>query len=318
MAAGALPAAEQARLEDWLARDPRHLGALVRARAQWIDFDRLGALAGRTPVRRGALAGGFATGALWSRRRVVAAGLGGAGALALGWSVLAPAEEYYASAVGEVRRIPLEDGSTLMLNTDSQARVRFDRRSRAVRLLRGEALFEVAPDAHRPFVVQSADWEVRAVSTVFGVRLRGGEVDVTVSKGAVELGRAGVAGDAARRISASEQSILAPAQPIRVRRLPEAVLERRYAWLQGMVAFSGETLADAVAEINRHNRRPIVIDDAELALQPVVGAFHATDVEAFVAAAAAALGAESVVAEEAWHLRMPAPPETTAATVGEM
>jgi len=72
-----------------------------------------------------------------------------------------------------------------------------------------------------------------------------------------------------------------------------------------MVAFSGESLADAVAEINRHNRRQIIIDDAELAQQPVVGAFRATDSEAFAAAAAAALGARSVAEDDALHLRPP-------------
>jgi ferric-dicitrate binding protein FerR (iron transport regulator) len=165
--------------------------------------------------------------ARWTRRGLIAASLGGASLLGLGWSMLAPAGEYYASAVGEVRRIPLEDGSTLVLNTDSRARVHFGRELREVRLLQGEALFEVAHDARRPFVVQSAAWQVRAVGTVFGVRLRGTEVDVTVSEGVVEFGKSGAAEEAPQRIAASEQTILAPMQPIRVRKLQEAALERR-------------------------------------------------------------------------------------------
>ena len=306
--AGALEAAEQRRLDAWLAEDVRHLGALVKARAQWSDLDRLGAMAGShtpQPAAPARATYGREAGALWTRRGLIAASLGGASLLGLGWSMLAPADEYYASAVGEVRRIPLEDGSTLVLNTDSRARVHFNREQREVRLLQGEALFEVAHDARRPFIVQSAAWQLRAVGTVFGVRLRGTEVDVTVSEGVVELGRSGATQDVPRRIAASEQSILVPAQPIRVQKLPEAAMERRFAWLNGMVAFSGESLADAVAEINRHNRRQIVIDDAELAQQPVVGAFRATDSEAFAAAAAAALGARSVAEDDALHLRPP-------------
>ena len=318
LAAGALAPAEQQRLDAWVARDPRHLGALVKARAQWSDFDRLGALAGDRSARAAWAATERETGALWTRRSLVAMGLGGAGALALGWSVLAPAEELYTSTVGEVRRIPLEDGSTLMLNTDSQARVRFSRDAREVRLLRGEALFEVAHDARRPFIVQSADWEIRALGTIFGVRLRGTEVDVTVSQGVVELGQSGAAGEAPRRISAREHSLLAPAQPIRVQQLQEAALERRFAWLNGMVAFSGETLAEAVAEVNRHNRQQIVIDDPALAMQPVVGAFRATDIGAFAAAAAAALGAQAVLRDETLHLRLAARPEALAVPVGDL
>jgi transmembrane sensor len=305
LAAGALAAAERQRLDAWLAEDVRHLGALVKARAQWSDFDRLGAMAGGRAPRPAMPARKRESTARWTRRGLIAASLGGASLLGLGWSMLAPAGEYYASAVGEVRRIPLEDGSTLVLNTDSRARVHFGRELREVRLLQGEALFEVAHDARRPFVVQSAAWQVRAVGTVFGVRLRGTEVDVTVSEGVVEFGKSGAAEEAPQRIAASEQTILAPMQPIRVRKLQEAALERRFAWLNGMVAFSGESLADAVAEINRHNRRQIVIDDAALALQPVVGAFRATDSEAFAAAAAAALGARSVDEDDALHLRPP-------------
>jgi transmembrane sensor len=317
LAAGPLAPGDQQQLDAWLARDARHLGALVQARAQWCEFDRLGALSGSRASRTAALPVPQAA-AVWSRRGVVAAGLGSAGLLGLGWSMLAPAHEYYASAVGEVRRIPLEDGSMLMLNTDSRARVQFSRSVREVRLLRGEALFEVARDEQRPFVVQGADWEVRALGTVFGVRLRGTEVDVTVSQGAVELGRSRAGGAEARRISAREQLVLVPAHPARVHKLAEAVLERRFAWLEGMVAFSGEPLGDAVAEINRHNRRQIVIDDADLAGQPVVGAFHATDIDAFAAAAAAALGAQAVIEADTLHLRAVGPPQSVQAAVGEM
>jgi transmembrane sensor len=308
--AGTLDDVERAQLDAWLALDPRHLGALVKVRAQWTDLDRLAAIAGSraASAERERAAARPHGGGLWSRRRLIAASLGGVSLFGFGWSMLATAGEYYSSAVGEVRRIPLEDGSTLILNTDSQARVHYSREWREVRLVQGEALFEVVHDAQRPFVVESAagrdrNWQLRATGTVFSVRLRGTEVDVTVSEGVVELAKSGATHEPLRRIAAREETVLAPAQPIRVRKLQEAALERRFAWLNGMVAFSGEPLADAVAEINRHNRRPIIIDDAELARQPVVGAFRATDSEAFAAAAAAALGARSVSEDDGLHLR---------------
>lgn len=297
LAAGALPREEQRQLDAWLAADIRHLGALVKARAQWSDLDRLGALAGdhasAVPQQASRLQ--------WNRRSLIAACLGGTGLVGLGWSILAPAGEYYATGVGEMRRIPLQDGSTLILNTHSAARVTFAEDRREVRLLQGEALFEVAHDLRRPFIVMTDSWQVRAVGTVFGVRLRGAEVDVTVSEGAVELN--GKESGQARRIAANEQSILAPMQPIRVEKIPVATVERRFAWLNGMVAFSGESLAEAVAEINRHNRQQIVVDEAVLARQPIVGAFKATDSETFAAAAAAALNAETVLEDGALHLR---------------
>jgi len=293
---------EQRELEAWLAADPRHVGALVRARARWVDLDRLGALAGAAAVG-GSAASPPEDAPILSRRGLIAAGLGAAGMLAVGWSVLAPAGEYYASAVGEVRRIPLADGSMLVLNTNSRARVRYERDRREVRLLQGEALFEVAHDGQRPFIVHSADWQVRAVGTVFAVRVRGTEVDVTVSQGTVELDDARQPEAEPRRITASEQTVLTPSSPIRVEKLAPAVLQRRFAWLNGMVAYSGESLAAAVEEINRHNRQQIIIDDPALGQQPIVGAFRASDAPAFAAAAAAALGAEAVTVDGVLHLR---------------
>lgn len=299
LAAHSLTAEEQQQLNAWLAEDLRNLGALVKARAQWCDLDRLGAMAGERTHPRLAL---DVTHRPWNRRALIAAGLGGVGLLSLGWSVWAPAGEYYATEVGEMRRIPLRDGSTLVLNTHSQARVHFTAEQREVRLLQGEALFEVAHDTRRPFIVRTENWQVRAVGTVFGVRLRGAEVDVTVSEGAVELNGNGIA--QAPRVAANEQSILGPEQVIRVEKIPLTTVERRFAWLNGMVAFSGESLAEAVSEINRHNRRQIVIDEETLAQQPIVGAFRATDSEGFTAAAAAALGAETVKDGETLHLRI--------------
>lgn len=296
--AGRLPPDEQQQLDAWLGADPRHLGAWVRLGARWQDLDRLVALnAGQAmaPAPRFAL---------FSRRAAIAASLGGVGAAALGWSLLSPAGELYSTTVGEVRRIPLADSSTLILNTNSAVRVHLRRRSRDVQLLSGEALFEVAPDPQRPFVVRANQWQVRAVGTVFGVRLRGAEVDVTVTEGAVDLDRGGAGvTPAARRLSANEESILQPAAAVRIDQLAPRHVERRFAWTNGMVVFSGESLREAAAEVNRHNRRQLVIDDAALAAQPVVGAFRATDLDGFAAAAAAALDADTFSIADRVHLR---------------
>ncbi len=118
--AGSLQPDEQRELDAWLGADPRHRGAYIRARAQWADLDRLAALHGpasqaapredyRAVSRRGLLAAGVAT----------LAAVGGG----LSWFVLRRAPASYASAIGEVRRISLEDGSTLLLNTATEVTV---------------------------------------------------------------------------------------------------------------------------------------------------------------------------------------------------
>jgi transmembrane sensor len=310
--AGPLRPDEQEQLDAWLAADPRHRGAYVRARAQWMDLDRLAALhgpadavidhssaEGTTPENRHAL----------SRRRLLAASmaaitLAGGG---LSWMVLRGSRERYSTGVGEVRRIALADGSTLLLNTNTEVTVRLLKQRRDIQLIRGEALFEVAHDRARPFVVVANDTAVRAVGTAFAVRLESTQVDVTVTEGVVEVGNslpppssgaaASMSADGrVRRVSANERMVIARARAPAIRPIAAAEAARQLAWREGMVSFDGESLQTAVAEINRHNLRQIVIDDPALAEKPIVGVFRATDLDGFSATAAEALQAR-VVAE---------------------
>ena len=322
---GAISPDEQRELETWLAADSRHRGAYVRARAQWVDLDRLAALHGPageppaassmveepvpnpTAANAGVTVKPGATAAALSRRQLLAAGIAAVGVFGggLSWMILREGRERYASGIGEVRRIALEDGSTLLLNTASKVTVRLTKKQRDIRLVRGEALFDVAHDKSRPFIVQANDTAVRAVGTAFAVRLEAAQVDVTVTEGVVEVADSktmaglGPATQATlrpevKRVVAHERVVIARARAPDVKPIAPAEADRQLAWREGLVSFDGESLQAAVAEINRHNRRQIVIDDPVLAAMPIVGVFRAIDLEGFSAAAAAALKARAI------------------------
>jgi transmembrane sensor len=300
---GSLMPDEQRELDAWLNADPRHQGAYVRARARWVDLDRLAALHG--PSRP--MVTEFESRRGISRREWLAAGVAAVTVLGGGfsWLVLRGSPERYVSGVGEVRRIALEDGSTLLLNTASEVTVEFRKRRRDFHLVRGEALFEVAHDKTRPFVVVANDTAVRAVGTSFAVRLEAAQVDVMVTEGVVELGTrasasslGGASSDAPEsqvtRVSATQRAVITASLAPQVLPIAPDEVERLLAWRGGFVSFNGESLQAAVAEINRHNRRKIVIEDPALATKPIVGIFRATDLDGFSRAAAAALKARSV------------------------
>jgi transmembrane sensor len=310
-AAGALNPEQQRELDVWLDADPRHRGAYIRARAQWADLDRLAALHGpassvaATCERRLRI----------SRRELLAAGVA---AIAVGgglsWMALRGGRERYASGIGEVRRIALEDGSTLLLNTDSEVAVWFGEHNRNIQLIRGEALFEVAHDRERPFFVAVNDIVVRAVGTAFAVRLEAAQVDVTVTEGIVEVTEPAaapgpaqpgppVSGSETRRVAANERAVITHARAAQVQSITPAEADRRLAWRQGMVSFDGEPLQTAVAEINRHNRRQILVDDPALGAKPIVGVFRATDPGGFSVAAALALKASVILDGDVIRLR---------------
>jgi transmembrane sensor len=329
--ARALTAQEQTELDQWLDADTRHRGALLRARAVWADLDRLSALAGPTPLSsRGDGDGNSVSGSVppeiieplhsppplledrqpyRNRRRFVASGVAALFLGAAGTWWIDRRDQTYVSKLGQIRRVKLSDGSRMVLNTASEATVRFDKARREIELATGEGLFQVAKDPTRPFVVRAGFVSVRAVGTVFAVRTADQRVDVTVTEGVVELvDNSASGGGVIRRVAANERATVMETSQVQVQSMPHAEAERRLAWRDGMLDFAGESLTTAVEEINRHNHRQIVVDDPALASRPVVGMFRANDPDNFAATVATALGVESIDRDDAIHLRLHSTP----------
>lgn len=278
--AGPLSEAESRALDTWCAGDPRRLGALVRLEAVNARIGRAQALQGMAPRRR------FG----WRAPVAVAAAL--LLGLALVWQLglFAPAQterRVLATRLGEQYRAQLVDGSTVELNTASRASVELRPDTREVRLSSGEALFEVAKDKARPFVVRTALGDVRAVGTMFSVRVDDG-LDVTVSEGVVSIERDGAV---VARIAAGERFALSGSgDAVRAARPPEEI-QRAFAWREGKLAFAGETLAEAAAAFNRYNAVRIDVVGKARAMR-FGGYYRASDPEGFVEALAESLPIE--------------------------
>ncbi len=313
---GVLSPEDEARLDAWLAGDSRRIGAFGKARAVALYSERARALGTQfdpkafsgasssqslsgKPVRSRGLA--FSP----ARRRMlwgtaVAAGIGGA--VMAGYSFQAAGEDY-TTRRGEMRVIPLADGSVVNLNTDSRIKVRYTHARRTIHLDRGEALFDVAKDAARPFVVYAGDTEVKAVGTSFSVlRLADAPVEVLVREGVVEVDR-GQAGGAVR-LNANMRAV-APlsgdagggAPVIRTVAVAPVEVERAVAWREGRIAFEGETLGQAVKDFQRYSDTRIVIDDPSIAGEEVTGLFEANDPVGFSQAVATSFGWHAEVGE---------------------
>jgi transmembrane sensor len=296
---GDLTDAEQQRLEAWLDRDPRCVGALVRAQAVWVDLDRVVA---QTPDEEKTVA---APRHRWFEPRRLAA----AAAVVIAAIVGAGVYDYYdgqlSSARGEIRRVALEDGSSLILNSASVVRVRYRDGQRMVELRRGEASFQVAHDTARPFVVRAGGVAVRAVGTSFAVRLQPQEVSVVVDEGTVEVKRtekAPAAGDAQQLVTRDETLTVQPAANMQKAKLTGREIARRLAWRDGVLIFDGQKLSEAVLEINRYAGKAIVIDDKRLADKVLVGAFRLGDSKTFADSVVAAYGAKLNERNGALHL----------------
>jgi len=222
----------------------------------------------------------------------------------MGWWLWRRRDEVYESGIGEVRRITLPDGSSMVLNTATRARVRFTDSRRHVDLIQGEAVFDVSKDQLRPFVVLTRNVSVRAVGTVFAVRAVESDIAVTVTEGVVEVAPSTEVNlTRPQKVLADERAVVRNAQVVAVQSVSPAQIQRQQAWQDGLLSFDGELLSEAVAEINRHNVRQVQIDDVALGSRPVVGVFRASDIDGFAQAVAVALSADSMLENEIIHLR---------------
>lgn len=280
-------AQDRAAFEAWLAADARHRAAYLRLDRAWRESAGLkawkphdGALDLEVLRQSSGVAANRVTRA--PRWMFALAGAAALAATAVLWFVLdSTAATAYDTGTGGYQRIVLADGSIVQLNTDSRIAVRFSGRQREIRLLRGEAYFEIERESRRPFDVRAADTVVRALGTAFSVRLRAAQqVEVLVKEGRVAVSD--------RTLAAGETAIGGKAG-LAVHRVDDAELARRLAWQSGQLVFHGEALAMVAAEFNRYNRRKIVIADRSLESLEVAGSFKATDLESFVAAMGRAL-----------------------------
>lgn len=191
--------------------------------------------------------------------------------------------------VGEIRQFHLADGSVATLDTDSLIAVSFGQQTRALKLLRGRARFEVAHET-RPFLVSAGRGTVRAVGTVFDVALRGGgRVDVRLLRGAVDVA---VAADVNREVQIRR---LTPGRMLSYGAAsgPEVASlagEADANWPSGLRDFDGAALASVLEDANRYASVPVRAGSPDVAAIRISGTFRVGDSAVLAANIAEVLG----------------------------
>lgn len=260
-------------LQDWLRADVAHQAAFERATELW---DLLPGAAGMMrPEAEARPARRFAPMAMAASLVAMA----GAGALTL-YMERAPV---LATNVGEQHSTTLDDGSRIALNTDSRLTVHFARKERRVTLDHGEAMFDVAHDAARPFIVTVGNEQIRALGTAFVIRKDGDDVRVTLLRGRVEVTRDGAAPTLLAVLQPGDRLSGGPAD---TPKLDRPALDSVTAWRRGEILFDATPLSDAVAEVNRYDHVHVVVDEPGLRALRISGVFNTDDATEFAAAVA--------------------------------
>ncbi|CAD6877225.1 hypothetical protein [Methylomonas albis] len=196
-------------------------------------------------------------------------------ALCLGWAFNAGYFADFRTGTGELRKIQLSDGSTVILNTASSLSVAFSERQRVIHLHGGEAYFKVAADAARPFEVLSSGGRVRALGTAFDIKQWQGNLAVTVYEHSVRVAFSG--GETLERLAEGQRVVSAGGKT----GVPEAVnLKQAAAWQERRLVFKEKPLQQVIDDLNRYRPGKILIADSALAGHLVTGVFDANEPEA--------------------------------------
>ena len=320
-------AATLSRFAAWLEISPRHVEEFLLASAVWkelehfdtarrLDIEKLvedarnnvrtiglpsngaAAVPGRTRPRR------------IRRIALAAAAVGATIVVAISvWQTPRVQPQSYATVRGEQRALKLEDGSVVYLNTQSRVEVQFSKGLRVIRLLEGEAMFNVEHDAARPFRVMAGPTVIQAIGTRFNVYRSNAGATVSVVEGVVQIspeaaatgappGRSDVAQAAPpapaatlpadalsaqshrARVSAGEQARISVDGEIVTRSVPD--LAQIVSWRERRLVFRAERLEDVATQFNRYNVVQIRIEDEALRGKQITGVFDADDPRSFV------------------------------------
>jgi len=253
----------------------------------------------------------------WRARGVTVALLAAACVLVLAasWTLQNRSESSYGTDVGEQRLVQMADKSRIWLNSETRVRISIDSRRRRVELIRGEALFEVSPDASRPFVVVVSGHLVTALGTSFVVRYEPDHTAVTLVDGRVAIDSASpssgsgtgleharreegvdAGGSAARRdaavgspwlLSPGERLTFEPAGDVKI---DAPSVDAVLAWRRGEIVLNDTPLQDALSEMNHYDKTTLVIEDPALASISVSGLYHTGDNAGFARALAKMYG----------------------------
>jgi len=285
------------RFETWLAASPAHQAAWkdlghvssVAATMSPVYANRWAPFIAKRRARQTLAPPGRSFKRRSSRRLAIAAAVAVAASLAVlaAPPVVLRLEADHLTGVAEQRRIELPDGSQVALAPASAIAVSYEPGERRVRLLSGEAFFQVQPDANRPFRVVTRTVETVVLGTMFDVRRDPEEVTVSVQEGSVRVAADGTRGAAER---------LGPGQSVRVS--SDGIVSRTSgapqlvgAWRQGQLYLEEQRLGDAIVQLRRYFNGMILITDDALADQRITGAYNLTDPEHALRGMARAHGA---------------------------
>lgn len=284
-------AADAAGLQEWLDASPLHAVAFLRMEQGLARVERSLEQVASQPAPRSLASRPSrpASPRPARRRRRLVAWAAAITVLLCGGAVVTALQEVeppgqYTTAVGSHRTVVLEDGTRVELNTDTRIRAFYDEGSRQVQLVRGEAYFDVQPNAERPFIVHVDGQRIVVLGTRFAVRRDAQRMRVLVEHGKVRIDPMPAVAESKPPppvIATRGDAVVVDQRSALVARIPEERLDSELAWRTGFLRFEDVPLGQVAAEFNRYNHRQLVVDDSAKGIR-ISGSFESSNLDAFI------------------------------------
>ncbi len=280
-------AAERDAAYRWIAESPYHGVAFAAAAGAWNNGKRVrlraedDAAHGAAPEEQ-AVPDGSAFSRFSLSRRQVAGGLlataaAGAGAIGLGMH-FGLFGQRRSTLAGQRETAKLEDGSSIAMNGDTTLDVLLSDDRRQVRMLAGEAMFDVAKDPKRPFIVDLGDAQIRVLGTQFNVRRRKDVTELAVTEGVVSVYSLHTN---PVEVHAGASALIRPGIATTLVEDP-GLVRQRIAWTEGFLEFDERPLGEVVEEFNRYRKTPLVIGDPRISDTLITGRFGIEESAEFI------------------------------------
>jgi transmembrane sensor len=229
-----------------------------------------------------------------SRRQLVGGFAAAASvAAAIGIGSLKPWQDRRSTAHGERSVAKLADGSAITLNGETTLDIDLQKERRLVRMVRGEALFDIARDKSRPFIIDLDRAQVEVLGTKFNIRKLDDSIELAVTEGLVAASSNGKV----IHLPAGYTAVFRPGGPLTGLHAPDLVAHR-LSWYEGFMQFDNEPLSQVVSEFNRYRNMPIFIGDPRIQSTMITGRFGLDESDAFVSALASSFGIHAVSGED--------------------
>lgn len=281
---------ERSRFEAWLMSDPVNAREYSAIAETWEVFDstsRLQSLAKAMERKRAELAqqknklGKIARQGVLSAFMAVAVGLLGHVAWNE-WQARPVLQAAYGTTSGEIKSVAMDDGTEMLLNGGAKVHVTYYRNKRMVTLTQGEAIFNVAKDAKRPFIVDTSHARVTVLGTRFAVNRLEHLVRVSVEHGSVRVEKSATAeGDETDYVILRDGEV-AEIHPGKMPQVVTRSAKDAFAFQKGTLIFENATLGEIAETLSRHRKIPVRALWGDANASQITAVLQVHDVENFI------------------------------------